>query len=615
MQKGKLTLSEVKFWGREAESCIERQKIELCKRNNYPLLINYYEGFEKVDHIYPHVSSEQKLAIINEYFPNTNALISEIMFQNPDILVDATKPQSEEKAPLMQSALKYFFTHSDALVENRIALFYMLYAGYAPIEVDQIALMQETQDIQETQIEEKPKSVFDRAYEAVQKVMNIDEVEKNVALMSPPMESNFSTVQGTYIRAYDPLDVPLDWRASRIKDRRYNLKKVWLSKAEFDAKYPDFKNQITVEEEKFDYSMHGLDLHNRKVLLYEFQVRMKANKFKTIIISPNFNMREIDCFERQYETNGFNMKIGTLHKYGKLYSISMAQVNKMMNDEMNNYVKHLMEVAERNVPKVVTDKNKVKGDAKTALRSTLINDIVEVDGNPQGAAIPLQNTMAAPENKELLGIFQDQKNKLWSVSESRISGKSTAEFATEMQIQEDSFQQSNIDIQEGLRLVIKEELDCAKDIIMTFWDGEVFLKVTGKDGVQWYEPQTIEDPFNQGKNIVANPLTDELLGDYEINIDIASASRPNRSQQLQKMTLFMQQLVSMRQILIDQGKDINIDEIRRISKEFGWNPDKIFVDHQPAMSPTVPTAMGEVISPEEDARRQAEAEARVGQGA
>ena len=122
------------------------------------------------------------------------------------------------------------------------------------------------------------------------------------------------------------------------------------------------------------------------------------------------------------------------------------------------------------------------------------------------------------------------------------------------------------------------------------------------------------------QSIVANPLTDELrsdedtesLGDFEIDIDIASAAHPNRAQQLARMLEFMTQLVSMRQILIEQGKDINVDEIKRISKEFGWNPDKLFVDHQPAMVPSVPTASGEIITPEENAMRQAEAEARVG---
>jgi len=611
--KGKLSTAEVQFWLSEAGSCLDRQRIELIQRNNYPFLINYYEGVEKVDARHPHVAAHQQMAIINEYFPSTNSLISEIMFQNPDILIEATKPQSEDNAPLMKSALTYLFDKGDGLVENRVALFDMLYAGYCAVEVDMINERKPKADA-DLSVEEEPKGIIDKVVSGVKGALGLDtpeEAEKAFAKLSPPVESNFSTVQGTYIRRYDPLDVPLDWRAERVKDRRYNLKRVWLSKAEFDVRYPKFKERVGATEEKFEYSKHGLEMHNRKILLYEFQVRMKGDKYVTIVLSPQVNTSELDYFERPYVTNGFNVKIGTLHKYGKLYPRSFSQVNKTMQDELNGYVRHLMEVAERNIPKYVTDKNKVKTDAKDALMSKRVNDLVEVDGNTSGAVTPLQPTTTAYENKELLAIFQDQKNKLWSVSESRISGKSQAQFATDMNIQEAGFAARNIDIQEGLRMLIQQELDTGKDLIATFWDDAIFLKVTGSEKMKWYEPVMAQDPNNPGQEIVTNPLTEMLTGDFEVKIDIASSSRPNREQQLQRMFLFMQQLVATRQMLIDQGKDINIDEIKRVSKEFGWNPDKLFVDHQPAMVPSVPVATGETISPEENARRQAEAEARM----
>ena len=614
----KLSTAEVKFWLSEARSCVERQRIELLQRNNYPFLINYYEGVEKVDAQHPHVSSNQQMAIINEYFPSTNSLISELMYRNPDLILEALKPQAEDDLPLMKSALNYLFDKGEALIENRIALFDMLYAGYCAVEVDQLNTKEdgeEKKDEEEpTEIEEGKTSVFDKFKKGFKKALDPDEAEKILAQMSPQIESNFSTVQGSYIRRYDPLDIPLDWRAERLKDCRYRLKKVWMSKAEFDVKYDKYKNKVEVEEEKFEHSKHLSSLHNNKVMLFEFQVRLKGGVYRTIVLSPHVLTEAIDMFDRPYTTNGFNIKIGTLHKYGKLYPKSFAQINKTMQDEMNEYVRHMMDVAQRNVPKHVTDKNKVKTDAKDALMSSNVNDIVEIDGNTIGAVTPLQPTQVAYENKELLSIFQDQKNKLWSVTEARISGRSQAEFATDLAIQDQSFQQRNIDIQEGLRILIQDELNTGKDLIVAFWDNEIFLKVSGSEKMDWYEPVMVQDPQNPDRQIIENPLADLLTGDYFIDIDIASSVQPNRSQELQRMTFFMTQLVQMRPVLIEQGKDINIDEIKRISKEFGWNPDKIFVEHQPQMQPNVPVATGETITPEEDASRQAEAEARVGGG-
>ena len=57
--KKKLSMVEVQFWLNEAESCIDRQRIELIQRNNYPFLINYFEGLEYVDPAYPHVATKQ----------------------------------------------------------------------------------------------------------------------------------------------------------------------------------------------------------------------------------------------------------------------------------------------------------------------------------------------------------------------------------------------------------------------------------------------------------------------------------------------------------------------------------------------------------------------------
>ena len=70
---GKLSPATIRFYLNEAKSCEDRQRIELIQRNNYPFLINYYEGFEEIDTKYPHVGVSQKLSIISEYFPRNKS--------------------------------------------------------------------------------------------------------------------------------------------------------------------------------------------------------------------------------------------------------------------------------------------------------------------------------------------------------------------------------------------------------------------------------------------------------------------------------------------------------------------------------------------------------------
>lgn len=577
----KLTLPEVKFWLDEAAACERRQRVELFQRNNYPALILYYEGFTRTDKIADHVGTRSQMAIINEHFPNTNAKISEIMYKNPDIVAEALKPEAEEAEGLMKSAINYFSDKTDLLTENRVALFDMLYAGYCGVDVDHLitneakSMLETREELSQRQgVMEKIKNVFRPA--------NAEEAEGKLEQEAPPDEDAYAMNGETFVRRWNPTNILFDWKAERLKDRRYSLKRIEISKAEFDMRYPKFKDKVSDGHDKFGhhrfpYGQHFHEIHNKKVVMYEFQIKKRKNEYWTLIVAPSWGMEEIDLFKRPYTTNGYNLKIGTLHKYGKIYPVSFAQISKKMADEMNHYVKFVMEHAERNVPKFVTNKQKVKIDAKEALRSGNINDLVEIDGSTTGAVTPLQPTVIAPENKELIAIFDREKAKLWGVSTPKLQGASQAEFATELQIQEAGFQITQADIQEGLRQLIVEELDTGKDIIITFWDDPIFLKITSGPKPQWYVPQMGVNPLT-GREMVLNPLSDVLTGDYFIKVDIRSAFRPNPEKDKADLIILLDKLAqpNITQLLALQGRVINADFIDKIVRKFNVRPENLF---------------------------------------
>lgn len=592
----KLSIAEIRYYLEEARSCEERQKYELQKRNNYPFLINYYEGIEKINPTSDYISSAEVYSIINEYFPNTNSLISEIIYQNPDISAEATKPPDMamaqkfiESFPLdtgispdmvMASSLSFAFKKLDALAENRVALFDMIYAGYGCVEVDHL---KEDDGYSMLPDENKERqglmgTLFGKAKEAI----GMKEAEEKIEAEEATQEEKYATPEKTFIRRWHPLNVPLDWKADTLKDRRYNLKKCWYSKAEFDSKYPEFKDKVYPSDEKdsaITYAKHSSALYNKRILLYEFQIRHKKNQYMNLVISPQYTNSEIDYYPRPYPTNGFNMKIGTLHKYGKLYPISFAQINKKIQDEMNEYIRFMMKVAEHNIPKNVVDKNKVKADGDSALRSNIINDSIYVDGNPQNAVVPLQPTNISVENKELIAIFKQQKEKQWNVSEARLAGKGDAKFMGELEIQEAGFQSSKGDIQEGLKDLILQELETLKDIEVVFWDAEYFFKVTGGQKPQWYIPKTAVNP-QTGQPMVLNALTDILTSDYELSIDITSSLRPNKERKKREMIDYLKWIVEPNTFayLQSQGKTVNIEEFKKSAQQFGFNPETIFID-------------------------------------
>jgi len=591
--KPKLSASEVAFWLREIQSCEERQKHDLIVRNNYPFLIRYYEGRQFSDIHNPNRQNQNriKMAIINEYFPNINSLISTIMFQNPDILVEATKKLAiqevagipteidvEANEDAMKGALTHLFKETDALIENRLALFDMLVAGYCGVEVNQIQVSERELA---PGVEKQPQeNFFSRAINGIRnKMLGEEEQEKKLEEGIPPREFRYASHDLTVVRRWNPLNILLDYRAERLKDMRYIIKKTIMSHAEFLAMYPDFEGKIAADTATNvipHTSSHHHDSVRKAVRVYQIQIRKLNGKYENIVLTPSAKERELDFFVRPYTTNGFDVKIGTLHKYGVLYPISFAAVNKTMQDDINNYVTHEMEVAERNIPKRGVNKNR-KVDTN-ALNSRVYNDVVECDGGPD-SIWEVPQTHVSKENKELLGLFQNHNDKLWSVTESRIAGsKAGVKFAEELKIQEAGFQARQIDIQEGLRKLIKDELNTAKDIIATFWDDEKFFKITGGEKPTWYIPEV-------RNGIVINPLNELLTADYEVDVDISTALRPNKERQKQDTIDFLTWATDPNRLawLAAQAQPVTVNpnEVKRVSKEFGFNPEQFLIPFQP----------------------------------
>ena len=565
--------TKVQYWLEEIRSCEERKKQEMIKRNAYPHLIKYYEGEQFTK------DANQRLAIQNDYFPNTNALRAELVYQYPELIVEPTKPDAEENAPTMKGALTYGFKKLDGLTENKLALFDMMYAGICGVEVNH-----KVEKAPEVKPVEEDKNFIQKGIDFIKdKLTTKQEFEEDIAQKTPTQEERFSE-DASYIRRWSPLDFGIDYRADRIKDIRYLYKIIRMTKAEFDVKYPDFASKVTGGE-VVPYSQHARDEDKKTITIYEIQWRQKGNKYVTFCITPGYVYSELDYFDRTYKTNGFNLKIGTLDEYGVLYPISRAKVNKQIQDDKNNYTTFMMEVAERNIPKRGYNKKNVKEDGIEGLRSNKVNDLVPIEGGAENV-FPISSTNVSAENKELLAIFEKKKEELWSVSSTRLQGQGNAEFMGELEIQEAGFQTRRIDIQEGLRNLIRQELDTLKDIIVQFWDDEYFFKITGKGKPVWYASQTVLNPIT-GQPMVINPLTDILTMDYEVDLDIISAMKPNAEKLKKQDVDYLTWLTSpgMLQFLASRGLTVNPDMIKNTAPKFGYQADTLFIELQPPMMP------------------------------
>ena len=136
-------------------------------------------------------------------------------------------------------------------------------------------------------------------------------------------------------------------------------------------------------------------------------------------------------------------------------------------------------------------------------------------------------------------------------------------------------------------MLIKEELETYKDIIVNFWDGEYFFKVTDGQKPMWYTSGgSFPNPYT-GRQMFERPLADLLTGDYFIKVDISSALRPNKERRKQELINILTFMINpaLQAILQSQGKQLNIEEISKVAREFGLNPESLFIDFQRPMVP------------------------------
>jgi len=571
-----MTHEELQFWFAEIESSEQKKEDRLKKRNNYPELISYYEGEYGRETYSLKDGTKHKLAVQNEYFPNINMLISEIMYQYPDIVTEPTKPttvrpdiidpmtglprviDNEANAPILKGALTYLVKKLGALDENKLALFDMLMAGICGVEVNIVNKNPQP-------IPEKP-GMIDRIKKLTQR-----RIEENISKEEPTPEEIYAKETKTYIRRWSPLDFGFDYTVNRVGDAKYVYKIIKKTYAEAVAEYPEIEGHVAGGE-SIAYSTHSHDANKKTVTFYEVQHRKKDNVYETFLLCKGYKYRELYRYDRPYQMNGFNLKIGMLDDYGVDFPISRAQLNKTVQDDINNYLTHKMEVAERNIPKRWYNKNKVLDtpEGLQALNSNKTMDNVGVDGGGEHIGI-VPMASASNDNNELLMVFERTKEKLWGVSGQRLQVGTKPEFAEELKIQEAGFQSRQVTIQQGLRKIMVAQVDTLKDIIAQLWDDSMWFKITGGSKPTWYQPEFAAD------GTILNPLSEILSLDYEVDIDIVSALRPNKEFRKKETVEFLTWLINIAYpaVIMPQGYIINVDEIKEVARDYGFSPDNL----------------------------------------
>lgn len=588
------------FWKAEVRSSLKRQKTEFIERINYNELVRYFEGLQ-----YP--GNKSLLAIVDEFSPAILSVITSVYYQNPTVQVEAANPQADgmvhpslmyliqnpqfkpfSLVDLLKGSLTYGMTKSGMKEENQIATFDLMMAGYAGVEINHSSINQEapTQDKAPNPIMDAVQGAGNMLGSFVEgaksliglgskESKNPEEVEEEV--MSET-QANLRTdfTDKTYCKRYNPMDILFDPRAETFKESRWVGKRIRMTVAEFNSKYPKLKDKVSASASdtyNLEYADHQNKDNKKSVVLYEIEIKKTGPRNCVLVLNLGLD-EQVDYYERAIITNNFALKVGAIDKYGKIYPMSRGRKAKGPQDDINHYMTIQFEHVDRAQRKIAVYMDGLTEAGKAAQRSADVYAVVE-KSTPQEVYEVMPAPSVVPENELIVVTMKDSINKAVGSNNLAKGEKSDNDTLGQDQIQQNQFQININSVQDALQDLVDQEVDELKDIQQQVWDGEDYFKVTGiQGGDAWYDPSM-------------GPLADILVGDYSVRTNIASAARPNPAKDradLKELTEFVTSPPIV-EFAMMHGKRPSMEPLNNLVKNYNMNPEMVFETIQPPLPP------------------------------
>jgi hypothetical protein len=591
VQRIEMDKDTLNFWKGEIKSSLKRQKSEFIDRINYDELVRYFEALQ-----FP--GSKSLLAIVDEFSPAILSVITSVYYQNPTVQVEAANPEADKMVQpnmmyllqhpefqpfslvdMMKGSLTYGMTKSGMKEEMQVGCFDLMLAGYAAIEMNHSSIADEApQEDSAVPSDDVAGSMMQSMVDGAKSLMGKltgsktnDEVEDEVM---GDTQSNLRTdfTDKTYCKRYNPLDIFFDPRADVFKESRWVGKRIRMTVAEFNAKYPQLKGKVLAsssENYSLEFSEHNSKENKKAVTLYEIEIKKKGPRNCVLVLHPALD-EPVDYYERAIITNNFAVKYGCIDKYGKIYPMSRGRKAKGPQDDINHYMTIQFEHVDRSQRKVAVYMDGLTESGKTSQKSSDVYALVEKK-TPQAVYEPMPAPSVVPENKEIVIVMKDSINKSVGTTELAKGGKSQNDTLGQDQLEQTSFQVNVNSVQDALQDLADQIVDELKDIQQQVWDGEDYFKVTGiQGGDAWYTPEM-------------GPLADILVGDYSVRCNISSSARPNPAkerQDLMEMTTFITSPPIV-QFAMMHGKRPSMEPLNNLIKQYNMVPEMVFETLEP----------------------------------
>ena len=402
-----------------------------------------------------------------------------------------------------------------------------------------------------------------------------------------------SEVVEMYVDRVTPFDVWLDPNSTGLDKSRWVAIRVWLTedeaKADTSFTIPSNYEFVTIdpteaEDDTGDKPSKSVSGGQRKwVILYELYDVTNRTMYVVPHEGDKRPWKVIEGIEVPLEQiPGYTIAQSPYHMgdLEQIWDIQM-EIDKTRSQQISH--------RKRNISKVFIKEDALSSEAKSALRSSVVGEMVPIKGEQplQDLVAPMQLPPLPAESYQASVQAQQDIFEITGISEyQRGSAPDITRTATEAQIMQGS---SNVkidaklnDVEHALRNVGEYMLAVAKEVYPGTDVDEMAMFIGGADGRAINQLQAGDDAqaaLQEGDDVSARAIadtaglfgeavvtpTDELfIGIYEVLVEHSSTDAINPRMKAQKYSDVMQQLAELQPLLAQSGVNVDMSKITRL---------------------------------------------------
>lgn len=484
------------------------QEKEFKAKIDVELYKSYYCGDDyKKDNAIDQIYEEDEYINLNKIYPANNRVVPTLYYQNPKITFTARKNSTDFSAKILTAAVNYSYREMKIKKENQMAILDAWYAGFGCTKIGYQASFAYKQA--------KPKGMLGKLKDAVMG-QQPDKEERII---------DYIEYEGPFVNRINPVNVFRDPKQPSGKDRL-----LWI-------RYPKtLEDIITSDVYEYDNNFitrfRGKDSREVELEIYEGWLLTRKGLF---IIALCEGYRDPIRYE-QSSWKGDNLpfsfisfaEINDMH-----YPVSPMKVTSKQQRHVNYLTTLQFNVINKFRNQTGINENALSEEGKLAIKTNAIGGIVGFKTPVNGNIAPL---VSAPIPADLFNVGQLMTENLQECLQ--VAGLRSGNSQNEPTLGQDQLKDfgnslGTSGMQDKVREFVIDQATKLSQMIKQYATAPSLVPIVGMDLTdpqtgklitqQWLEFGTAENPIT---------LKQTVAGDYDCEVDIKSAQKPDDAAKL-----------------------------------------------------------------------------------